>query len=151
MFNNKPFTILKKKPVKNIILLLFIIVSFYAPWYTNGTWCFGCDREPALGTFFNTLYFIGAVVIYAVLADKWWNIPCILYMLIVSIASAGGIIAPESDVFNAVNLVFMANYWGLYFLNISNRVYYVITLITGIPVLWLMISKYCRCTCNKAN
>lgn len=151
MFNNKPFTIMKKKPVKNIILMLFMIISFYAPWYTNGTWCFGYGRDPALGTFFNTLYFIGSVAIYAVFADKWWNIPCIIYMLIVSLSSAGGVIAPKSDFVSGINLVFMVNYWGIYFFDISSRFYYVITLITGIPVLYLMISKYCRCTSNKAN
>ena len=143
--------IVKKRPlysIKNILLLLFLICSVYAPWYTNAMWCFGVGNKPALGTFLNTLYFFGAVLLYAAFADKWWNIPCGIYMLLMSIGAAAGIAAPASGLYDGFNLLVMASTWGLYYIAPYSKVWGVIslvlTLIFSIAVLWLVLRRYRR-------
>lgn len=130
--------------VKNILLELFIIGSVYAPWYTNLMWCFGYDREPALGTFFNTLYFFGAVAVYAVFSDKRWNIPCGIYMLLMAIGSAAGIIAPESEFFEGFNFFVLSPAWGLYYCNIGDTAVAAISLVFSLAALGIMSAKYFR-------
>lgn len=147
---------MKKRPfhiIKNILLLLFLTGSVYAPWYTNAMWCFGAGREPALGTFTNTLYFFGAVILYAFLADKWWNLPCGIYMLLINIGSVAGIIAPDSSLYDGFNLLVLSPTWGLYFFapdsNVWGIISLVITLVFGIAVLWIMLRKYLRKKLSK--
>ncbi len=142
---------IRKRPfyfIKNILLLLFLIGSVYAPWYTNAMWCFGAGREPALGTFMNTLYFFGAVLLFAFFADKWWNIPCGVYMLLMCIGSAAGIIAPESVLYNGFNLLVLSPTWGLYFFapysNVWGIIALIITMIFCIAVIWIMLRRYLR-------
>lgn len=141
----------RKRPlyfVRNILLELFLIGSVYAPWYTNAMWCFGAGREPALGTFMNTLYFFGAVLLFAFLADKWWNIPCGIYMLLMAVGSAVGIIAPSSALYEGFNFLVLSPMWGLYFFaphsNIWSVISLIITVIFSVATLWIMLRKYIR-------
>lgn len=136
---------IKKRPlylIKNILLELFIIGSVYAPWYTNLMWCFGYEREPALGTFFNTVYFFGAVLVYAIFADKWWNIPCGAYMMLTVIGSISGIIAPESEFYEVFNFLVLSPAWGLLYFNLNNIVYFIAVLIFSLAALGIMTAKY---------
>lgn len=130
--------------VKNILLELFIIGSVYAPWYTNLMWCLGCEREPALGTFFNTLYFFGAVLVYAFFADKRWNIPCGIFMLLTVIGAAAGITAPQSSLYEGFNLLILPPTWGLWYCNIGNTAALAVSLIFSLAALGIMSAKYFR-------
>lgn len=151
-FDNDNVTIIvRKRPfylIKNILLTLFLMGSVYAPWYTNGMWCFGAGREPALGTFMNTLYFFVAVLLFAFLADKWWSLPCGIYMLLMAVGSAVGIIAPSSGLYDGFNLLVLSPTWGLYFFAPYNNVWgvisLIITLIFSAAVLWIILRKYLR-------
>ena len=138
---------IKKRPlylVKNILFELFIIGSVYAPWYTNLMWCFGCEKEPALGTFFNTVYFFGAVILYSIFADRWWNIPCGVYMLLMVIGSVSGIIAPESEFFEGFDFFALSPTWGLLYFNLNYIVYLTAVLIFSLAALGIMTAKYFR-------
>ncbi len=137
---------MKKYLVKNILLELFIIGSIYAPWYTNAMWCFGAGNEPALGTFLNTLYFFGAVVVFAFFSDKWWDIPCGIYMLLMAAGAVSGIISPESGIYEAFNLLVLSPTWGLFhfnpYSNVLGVISLIITLLFSLSIIGIILYKY---------
>lgn len=137
---------MKKYLVRNILLELFIIGSIYAPWYTNAMWCFGAGNEPALGTFLNTLYFFGAVVVFAFFSDKWWDIPCGIYMLLMAAGAVSGIISPESGIYEAFNLLVLSPTWGLLhfnpYSNVLGVISLIITLLFSLSIIGIILYKY---------
>lgn len=130
------------KLAKNIIFEIFIIFSVYAPFSTNLWWCAACEREPALGTFFNTLYFFAAGAVFALFSEKKWNIPFMIYMLLTAVGSFAGLLFPESDFAAACNIFVLPTYWGILFAVDNNAVYGGIVLLFALVMLFFTVRKY---------
>lgn len=130
------------RSVKNIILEIFIICSVCAPFSTNLWWCAACEREPALGTFFNTLYFFAAGTVFALFSDKKWNIPFMLYMLLTAIGSFAGLLFSESEFFEACNIFVLPTYWGIWFVTENTAVCCAVILIFAAAMLYFTVRKY---------
>ncbi len=132
----------KFRLILNIVLLIFIVCSVIAPWSTNIWWCIACERHPALGTFFNTLYFYAAAVVYAVLAGRRWNIPFIVYTALLVIGSAVALIAPESEPAGVFIFAVMPTVYGLWFIDLPVRVLYALDIVICAVPLVIMLRKY---------
>lgn len=132
------------KTAKNIILEIFIICSVYAPFSTNLWWCAACEREPALGTFFNTVYFFAAGAVFALFSDKKWNIPFMIYMLLTAVSSFAGLLFPESEFFEACNIFVLPTYWGVLFATDNNVLYFSVVLIFAAAMMYFTARKYMR-------
>lgn len=132
------------KTAKNIILEIFIICSVCAPFSTNLWWCAACEREPALGTFFNTVYFFAAGAVFALFSDKKWNIPFMIYMFLTAVSSFAGLLFPESEFVEACNIFVLPTYWGILFATGNNALYYSVVLIFAAVMMYLMVRKYMR-------
>lgn len=130
------------KLTKNIILEIFIICSVYAPFSTNLWYCAACENPPALGTFFNTLYFFAAGAVFALFSDKKWNIPFMIYMLLTAIGGIAVPVAPESGFAEACNIFVLPTYWGVLFATDNNAVYGGIVLLFALVMLFFTVRKY---------
>lgn len=130
------------KTAKKIILEIFIICSVCAPFSTNLWWCAACEREPALGTFFNTLYFFAAGTVFALLSDKKWNIPFMIYMLLTAVSSFAGLLFPESEFVEACNIFVLPTYWGVLFATDNNAVYCAAVLIFAAVMMYFTVNRY---------
>lgn len=130
------------KTAKNIILEIFIVCSVYAPFATNLWWCAACKNEPALGTFFNTLYFFAAGTVFALFADKKWNIPFTVYMLLTAIGAFAGLLLPGSGFAEACDLFVLPTYWGIWFIVENAAVYFSVILVFAVAMLYFTVRKY---------
>lgn len=130
------------KLAKNIILEIFIICSVCAPFSTNLLWCAASERAPALGTFFNTVYFFAAGTVFALFSDKKWNIPFMIYMLLTAVSSFAGLLFPESEFFEACNIFVLPTYWGILFATDNNVLYFSVVLIFAAAMVYFMTRKY---------
>ena len=126
---------------KNIVLLIFIACSIYAPWYTNVMWCLKWGNDAALGTFFNTLYFFGAAIVFSYFSDKWWNIPFAIYMLLSFVSAFAGIFFEQSAFYEVINFFAMPTYLGFMIFG-SQLVFCIVTLVFSALMLYLMGRKY---------
>lgn len=136
------------KLAKNIILEIFIICSVYAPFSTNLWWCLACEHQPALGTFFNTLYFFAAGTVFALFSDKKWNIPFMLYMLLTAVGGAACLFASESDFAYICELFVLPTYWGILFITENIVIYGGIVLLFAIVILFFTVRKYIAKKCK---
>ncbi|MDE5993698.1 MAG: hypothetical protein K2G87_11690, partial [Oscillospiraceae bacterium] len=135
---NIVITVSKKKfrLIKNIIFEIFIICSVYAPFSTNLWWCAAYEREPALGTFFNTVYFFAAGAVFALFSDKKWNIPFMIYMFLTAAGSFAGLLFPESGFAATCDVLVLPTYWGILFATDNNAVYYSVVLIFAAAMMY---------------
>lgn len=130
------------KLAKNIILEIFIICSAYAPFSTNMWYCGARENPPALGTFFNTLYFFAAGTVFALFSDKKWNIPFMVYMLLTAVGGAACLIATESEFAEGFSILVLPTYWGILFVTKNTFIYGGIVLLFALVMLFFTVRKY---------
>ena len=130
----------KFRLIKNILLEIFIALSFYAPWYTNVWWCLICERKPAAGTFFNTLYFIAACAVFAFFADKWWNLPLMIYSALSAVTFIVGAFFSESVVKDICMFFIGPPFFGFAYINYI--VYVTVSCIFSLAMFLLMLRRY---------
>lgn len=84
---------MKYSTAENLLMELGFLIATALAWYSS-LWFAFAQTYTLPVNFIITLLYIAAAAIYAVFADKWWNIPCMVYMGFVSVTAVIYLIDP---------------------------------------------------------
>lgn len=143
----KEADIMKNSFKKNILLIVFFIFSGVVSWAVIFTLLWeGADSFTASTV--STL-FMASILIHAHYTDKWWNIPCMTYILLTLTGAFSYLIhedfPPMLNLFNYTSIISFIPFagTGYCFRNDTEHLYLLIILFCLIS-LAIMIKKYFR-------
>lgn len=143
----KEADIMKNSLKKNILLVLFFILSGVVSWAVIFTLLWEGADSLAASTV--SVLFMASILIHARYTDKWWNIPCMTYMLLTLTGAFSYLIhenfPPMLNLFNYTSLISFIPFagTGYCFRNDTEHLYLLIILFCLIS-LAIMIKKYFR-------
>lgn len=71
---------MKKSLMKNIFMELGFLTATGLAWYLCLSLAF-IELDTTFGMLIISFIYMSSTIAYAFFADKWWNIPCMLYMV----------------------------------------------------------------------
>lgn len=84
---------MKYSTAKNLLMELGFLIATALAWYSS-LWIAFAQTYTSPVNLIITLLYTAAVAIYAIFADKWWNLPCMMYMGFVSVTAVIYLIDP---------------------------------------------------------
>lgn len=142
---------MKKRIVKNILLEIFFILTAIISWAAviSLVW----ENPTTLAAFIISALFMGAVLIYAVFADKLWNIPGIIYTALLLFLTIPHWTANHffelSSSFLYLELVIVPPVLGMDYIFDSNASYCSAVTIFCVSSIGIMVSKYLQKEKNR--
>lgn len=134
---------MKKPLLKNILLELMFVLSAVGAWTAAFLLAWEAPITDAL--FCISVLFMIITLVHAVFADKWWNIPCIVYIISVLATVTVHFINPELyiDIFEYLTVFTVLQFMGLdYMFAYEGEAFHIIVILFSALSLGFMLFKY---------
>lgn len=137
---------------KNILLVLFFILSGIVSWAVIFTLLWEQSDSFAASTV--SALFMASILIHAHFTDKWWNIPCITYIILTLMGAVSYLInenfPPTLNFFNYTSLITFLPFAGTgYYFENDNAHLYMLIILFCLITLTITIKKYFRKEISK--
>ena len=86
---------MKNSRLYNILSGIGFLIATALAWYFSLILAFDNIHSVGVSVFAISLIYITAVIIYAIHSDKYWNIPCMAYMLFMAVSSFLYLCSPD--------------------------------------------------------